>query len=128
MKAKIYQPAKSATQSAKSDFWLLEFSSQDKPIIDVRSVNFYTKHDKEALKYAQEIMGCNPEQSNLCILVDDSQTNIRVAKMAGWKTVLIGNESRDGKPQRDFEYADHVIDKVTDLDKVLPDLFHPQTN
>lgn len=101
---------------------------EDKPIIDVRSVNFYTKHDKEALKYAQEIMGCNPEQSNLCILVDDSQTNIRVAKMAGWKTVLIGNESRDGKPQRDFEYADHVIDKVTDLDKVLPDLFHPQTN
>jgi len=73
-------------------------------------------------------MGCNPEQSNLCILVDDSQTNIRVAKMAGWKTVLIGNKSRDGKPQRDFEYADHVIDKVTDLDKVLPDLFHPQTN
>ena len=34
MKAKIFQPAKSATQSAKSDFWLLEFSSQDKPIID----------------------------------------------------------------------------------------------
>jgi len=34
MKAKIYQPAKSATQSAKNEFWLLEFNSQDKPIID----------------------------------------------------------------------------------------------
>ena len=34
MKAKIYQPAKSATQSAKSNFWLLEFNAQDKPNID----------------------------------------------------------------------------------------------
>lgn len=97
---------------------------QDKPIIDVRAVNFYTKHDREALEYAQGIMGCDGERdSHKCILVDDSQTNIRVAKLAGWQTVLIGHKSRDGKCQRNFEYADLVIDKITDLEKALPEIF-----
>jgi pyrimidine 5'-nucleotidase len=99
---------------------------KDKPIIDVRSVNFYTKHDPEALEYAQDIMNCPREQPQQCILVDDSQTNIRVAKLAGWQTVLIGHHSRDGKSQRAFEYADFVIDKLTDLEKTLPELFRPE--
>lgn len=99
---------------------------KDKPIIDVRSVNFYTKHDPEALEHAQDIMSCPPDDSQNCILVDDSQTNIRVAKQAGWRTVLIGDNARDGKSQLDFEYADFVIDKLTDLEKILPDLFHPE--
>jgi len=34
MKARIYQPAKSATQSAKFNFWLLEFDSNERPKID----------------------------------------------------------------------------------------------
>jgi putative hydrolase of the HAD superfamily/pyrimidine and pyridine-specific 5'-nucleotidase len=101
---------------------------KDKPIIDVRSVNFHTKHDIEALEAAQEIMKCPRDEAQKCILVDDSRTNIRVAKMAGWKTVMIGYNSRDGESQRDFEYADHVIDKLIDLEKVHPDLFLPMTN
>ena len=32
MKARIYQPARSATQSAKFNFWLLEFDSNEKPL------------------------------------------------------------------------------------------------
>eukprot|EP00980_Cylindrotheca_fusiformis_P012939 scaffold3236_cov66-Cylindrotheca_fusiformis.AAC.5 len=98
---------------------------EDKPIIDVRSVNFHTKHDPEALEFAKDIMKATDPTS--CILVDDSQTNIRVAKLAGWKTVLIGYHSRDGKSQKDFEYADFVIDELSDLDTVLPELFHPET-
>ena len=95
------------------------------PIIDVRSVNFYTKHDVEALEFAQNIVKCPtfPDYSSRCILVDDSQTNIRVAKQAGWQTVLVGQKTRDGKLQLDFEYADHVIDKVTELEGILPHLF-----
>eukprot|EP00526_Cylindrotheca_closterium_P016069 CAMPEP_0113609994 /NCGR_PEP_ID=MMETSP0017_2-20120614/4784_1 /TAXON_ID=2856 /ORGANISM="Cylindrotheca closterium" /LENGTH=265 /DNA_ID=CAMNT_0000518841 /DNA_START=90 /DNA_END=887 /DNA_ORIENTATION=- /assembly_acc=CAM_ASM_000147 len=93
------------------------------PIIDVRSVNFYTKHDVEALEFAQKIVKCPVDCSSRCILVDDSQTNIRVAKQAGWQTVLVGHKTRDGKSQLDFEYADHVIDKVTELEEILPHLF-----
>eukprot|EP00526_Cylindrotheca_closterium_P015746 CAMPEP_0113621472 /NCGR_PEP_ID=MMETSP0017_2-20120614/10973_1 /TAXON_ID=2856 /ORGANISM="Cylindrotheca closterium" /LENGTH=265 /DNA_ID=CAMNT_0000531219 /DNA_START=58 /DNA_END=855 /DNA_ORIENTATION=- /assembly_acc=CAM_ASM_000147 len=93
------------------------------PIIDVRSVNFYTKHDVEALEFAQKIVQCPVDYSSRCILVDDSQTNIRVAKQAGWQTVLVGHKTRDGKSQLDFEYADHVIDKVTELEEILPHLF-----
>ncbi|CAJ1955751.1 unnamed protein product [Cylindrotheca closterium] len=95
------------------------------PIIDVRSVNFYTKHDIEALEFARKIVKCPtvPDYSNRCILVDDSQTNIRVAKQAGWQTVLVGHKTRDGKSQLDFEYADHVIDTVAELEGILPHLF-----
>ena len=56
MKAKIYQPAKSATQSAKSDFWLLEFSSQDKPIIDDKMLwtSSSNTQDKVKIKFSDE--------------------------------------------------------------------------
>ena len=53
MKAKIYQPAKSATQSAKNEFWLLEFNSQDKPIIDEKMLwtSSSNTQDKVCLLY-----------------------------------------------------------------------------
>ena len=71
---------------------------------------------------AKRIMNCKATDD--CILIDDSQTNIRVAKQAGWTTVLVGFESRDKKSQKDFEYADFVIDRLSHLDQVLPDLFN----
>ena len=50
MKAKIYQPAKSATQSAKNEFWLLEFNSQDKPIIDKKMLWTSSSNTQDKVK------------------------------------------------------------------------------
>ena len=50
MKAKIYQPAKSATQSAKNEFWLLEFNSQDKPIIDEKMLWTSSSNTQDKVK------------------------------------------------------------------------------
>ena len=56
MKAKIYQPAKSATQSAKNEFWLLEFNSQDKPIIDEKMLltSSSNTQDKVKIKFSDK--------------------------------------------------------------------------
>ena len=56
MKAKIYQPAKSATQSAKNEFWLLEFHSQDKPIIDEKMLwtSSSNTQDKVKIKFSDK--------------------------------------------------------------------------
>ena len=56
MKAKIYQPAKSATQSAKSDFWLLEFSSQDQPIIDDKMLWTSSSNTQDKVKIRLSII------------------------------------------------------------------------
>ena len=56
MKAKIYQPAKSATQSAKNEFWLLEFNSQDKPVIDEKMLwtSSSNTQDKVKIKFSDK--------------------------------------------------------------------------
>ena len=56
MKAKIYQPAKSATQSAKNEFWLLEFNSQDKPMIDEKMLwtSSSNTQDKVKIKFSDK--------------------------------------------------------------------------
>lgn len=90
-------------------------------------MQFYTKHDAEALVYAKQVLKIDSSVPNGdCILIDDSQTNIRVAKENGWTTVLVGYVGRDQKSQRDFTYADFVIERLSDLDQVMPDLFKPK--
>ena len=49
MKARIYQPSKSATQSAKFSFWLLEFNSSEKPNIDDKMLWISSSDTKEKL-------------------------------------------------------------------------------
>ena len=70
MKAKIYQPAKSATQSAKNEFWLLEFNSQDKPIIDEKN------------GYVMSIVHDNKRNKSKLIIIDtDDFSNKPVAEI-----------------------------------------------
>ncbi len=53
MKARIYQPSKSATQSAKLDFWLLEFEKDGKPEIDNKMlwISSTNTQDKVKIKF-----------------------------------------------------------------------------
>mmetsp|Transcript_17132 Transcript_17132/g.65380 ORF Transcript_17132/g.65380 Transcript_17132/m.65380 type:complete len:273 (-) Transcript_17132:22-840(-) len=95
----------------------------ERPIIDVRKVDFYTKHDNEAYGIAMKLAGVtDPSQ---CWIVDDSWTNIRIAKKNGWNTVLCGSMARDGRPAavEMADHADYIIDSIHDLGRVLPQFF-----
>ena len=56
MRAKIYQPAKSATQSAHKDMWLLEFTSDDKPTIEEKMLwtSSTSTQDKVKIKFSNK--------------------------------------------------------------------------
>lgn len=93
----------------------------ERPIIDVRSTDFLTKHDAAAYELVMEQVGV--EDPANCILVDDSWSNMRAAKEAGWVTVLCGAASRDGTPASECAHADHTIRSIHELPRVLPHLF-----
>ena len=50
MKARIYQPSKSATQSAKFNFWLIEFASSEKPNIDDKMLWISSSNTQDKVK------------------------------------------------------------------------------
>ena len=56
MKAKIYQPAKSATQSAHKDLWLLEFTSDANPTIEEKMLwtSSTSTQDKVKIKFSNK--------------------------------------------------------------------------
>lgn len=56
MKAKIYQPAKSATQSAHKDLWLLEFTSDAKPTIEEKMLwtSSTSTQDKVKIRFSNK--------------------------------------------------------------------------
>jgi putative hydrolase of the HAD superfamily/pyrimidine and pyridine-specific 5'-nucleotidase len=93
----------------------------ERPIIDVKSVGFASKHHRQAFVMTQELVA-QPDPS-MCTLVDDNWTNIRAAKAAGWRTVVCGSVSRSGEPASSLAEADHIIDTIHDLPKVLPEFF-----
>ena len=94
----------------------------NRPLIDVRAVGFKTKYEEEAYRAAERIAGAaGPEE---CVLVDDSWSNMRAAKAAGWTTVLCGRTARDGRDASACQHADYVIGSIHELPTVLPELFH----
>lgn len=93
----------------------------ERPIIDVKSVGFASKHHRQAFVTTQALVA-QPDPS-LCTLVDDNWANIRAAKAAGWRTVVCGAVSRYGEPATALAEADHVIDTIHDLPKVVPEFF-----
>ena len=58
-----------------------------------------------------------------CVLVDDSWSNMKAAKAAGWTTVLCGRMSRGGDDASGCTAADFVIGSVLELPEVMPQLF-----
>lgn len=93
----------------------------ERPIIDVKSCNFHSKHHDQAFAIAQALV--RQPVPSLCTLVDDNWTNIRAAKAAGWRTVVVGLQSRYGEHASELKEADFVIGSIHELPRVLPEFF-----
>lgn len=91
-------------------------------IIDVRAVEWVTKHDDDAYKRAMEVAGFSGHP-NSCLFLDDSTSNMKAAKRVGWRTVLVGRHARDSGEFIECDDADHAIDKIHELEELLPHLF-----
>mmetsp|Transcript_36951 Transcript_36951/g.113060 ORF Transcript_36951/g.113060 Transcript_36951/m.113060 type:complete len:155 (-) Transcript_36951:51-515(-) len=89
-------------------------------IIDTRLCGLDTKHSEHA--FEQAMLVAQAKDPRECLLIDDSAKNVKMAKSLGWTTVLIGLETREGKPFTCAE-ADHHIATVYDLPPVMPHLF-----
>jgi len=90
-------------------------------IIDCREVNLVTKHDPESFRIAMARAGAvDPSR---CILIDDSVQNIRAAKSMGMKTCLVGLYERGSNDRIVCPEADYEIDRLIQLQSVLPGLF-----
>lgn len=92
-------------------------------IIDVRAVDFETKHSIKAYEAAMRIAGV--EDPSRCLFLDDSTSNMRAAKQVGWVNVLVGTHARDGGDLIVCEHADHIISTVHDFETLMPEHFHP---
>ena len=69
------------------------------------------KPDKEIFTLALERLGCNPEQ---CIFVDNSVSNLLVAKELGMQTILFNRdgEEYDGRVVDDFKALGEMLDSM----------------
>ena len=90
-------------------------------VIDVRAVDWVTKHDARAYAAAMRIAGC--DDPSACLFLDDSVSNMRAAKKVGWRTVLVGRYARDGGALIECAEADDAVDRVHELRTVAPELF-----
>jgi putative hydrolase of the HAD superfamily/pyrimidine and pyridine-specific 5'-nucleotidase len=90
-------------------------------VIDVKKCNLETKHSLHSFQAAMKIAQVDdPEE---CVFLDDSVTNIRAAREIGWRSILVGKVGRDcGKPVSS-ENAELEIDRIHDIEHVLPELF-----
>ena len=91
-------------------------------IIDVRAVDFETKHSVKAYEAAMRIAGV--KDPSRCLFLDDSTSNMRAAKQVGWVNVLVGTHARDGGDLIVCEHADHIISTVHDFKTLMPEHFH----
>ena len=71
------------------------------------------KPDKEMFTYALKRLGCNSEQ---CIFVDNSVSNLLVAEELGIQTILFNRDGveYDGKAVNDFEALGKMLDSMQD--------------
>jgi pyrimidine 5'-nucleotidase len=90
-------------------------------IIDVKSCNLATKHSQEAFGAALKI--ANVEDPETVLFLDDSIKNIKVARSMGIRSFLVGRVGRDCGQAITTEDAEHELDRIHDLRKVMPELF-----
>ena len=93
------------------------------PIIDVRAVGFYTKHNAECYQRAMAIAGVAPENARRCLFLDDSVSNIKAAKAIGWRTVLVGRFAREDGSELVCPEADHIVGDIYEVEALYPQLF-----
>ena len=90
-------------------------------IIDVKSCNLATKHSREAFGAALKI--ANVEDPETVLFLDDSIKNIKVARSMGIRSFLVGRVGRDCGQVITTEDAEHELDRIHDLPKVVPEIF-----
>lgn len=78
-------------------------------IVDIHMLEFINKPDRRAFSQAMNFIGARPEE---CLLIEDSQANIRAGKEIGMITVMVGGEDR-------IDGADYHICRITDLEELL---------
>jgi pyrimidine 5'-nucleotidase len=98
----------SARHHAEKCLQLLGISDLFIDIIDVRAVEWATKHDEEAYERAMRIAGV--EERERCVFIDDSTSNIKTAKKMGWHTILCGTKGRDCGSVLVCAEANHIIE------------------
>lgn len=90
-------------------------------VIDVKKCDLETKHSHRSFNAAMEIAGVNDPEA--CIFLDDSVKNIEAARKIGWRSVLVGKVGRDCGQPISTDHAELVIDRIHDIERVLPELF-----
>lgn len=91
-------------------------------IIDTRSCKFESKYAQSSFQAAME--AANVSDASACVFCDDSIKNIKAAKAAGWRTVLVGMIDRDSGSKIDTpSEADAHIASLHELRSVMPELF-----
>ncbi len=98
----------SARHHAEKCLRLLGISDLFIDIIDVRAVEWATKHDEEAYERAMAIAGVKERER--CVFIDDSTSNIKTAKKMGWHTILCGTKGRDCGTVLVCAEANHIIE------------------
>ena len=106
---------------------LLGVSDLFQGVIDVRAVQWATKHDDDAYLNAMKIHTASLPGTTLkpheCLFLDDSTSNMKAAKRCGWNTVLVGRRARDTGELLECDDADHAVDTIHQLPEIMPHLF-----
>ena len=92
-------------------------------IIDVKDCQFETKHSVSSFHIAMNKAGIDNLHPEACVFVDDSVTNIKAAREVGWRSVLVGRLGRDNGKAVSTEHAEHEVDRIHQLEEVMPELF-----
>ena len=89
-------------------------------IIDCKKCDLETKHSRHSFEVAMKIAGVNnPEE---CLFLDDSIKNIHAARSIGWRSILVGLRGRDDGLPLSSEHAELEIERIHDIERVLPEL------
>jgi putative hydrolase of the HAD superfamily/pyrimidine and pyridine-specific 5'-nucleotidase len=91
-------------------------------IIDVKACGLNSKHSEHSFKTAMKVAGVDDPES--CLFLDDSVKNIQAARKVGWRSVLVGKIGRDCGKEISTDHAEHEIDRIHHLPKVMPELFN----
>lgn len=91
-------------------------------VVDTQQCDLHTKHSDHSFRAAMRVAGVTEPRD--CLLLDDSLKNIEAARAMGWRSVLVGRKGRDcGTPVTSHGHAEFEVDRIHDLEKILPELF-----
>ncbi len=79
-------------------------------IVDVRAVEYHGKPSPQAYRQALTLLEASGEA---CVLVDDSETNLKGAAAFGMRTILVGKETLPG------DGVDYIVPHVLETEPIL---------